>query len=149
MLSGLLDPYTFVETNEVYVRPRRALWEMPDTAILFRRYVEAGRMINVYDWYEAFAMALETQRRRLRVLKAANDAERAAQKDKTNNGKGKGKAPVVEAEDEDDDDAEEKWKMHVQARFIRALHELDYLGFVKHTGRKADHIVRTVYDGAD
>ncbi|KZV62487.1 hypothetical protein PENSPDRAFT_642136 [Peniophora sp. CONT] len=150
VLSGLLDPYAFVETGETYVRPRRALWEMADTGILFRRYLEAGRMVNVYDWYEAFAMALETQRRRLQALKAEADAEMAAQKGKAKaNGKGKGKAPVVEAEDDEDEDAEEKWKMHVQARFIRALHELDYLGFVKHTGRKADHIVRTVYDGAD
>lgn len=150
VLSGLLDPYAFVETNEVYVRPRRALWELTDTAILFRRYLEAGRMINVYDWYEAFAMALETQRRRLRARNAEADAERAAQNNKAKaNGKGKAKALVEDPENEEDEDAEERWRMHVQARFIRALHELDYLGFVKHTGRKADHIVRTVYDGAD
>ncbi|VDB83183.1 unnamed protein product [Peniophora sp. CBMAI 1063] len=150
VLSGLLDPYAFAETGDVYGRPRRGLWEMPDTSILFRRYLEAGRMVNVYDWYEAFAMALETQRRRLSALKAEADAEKAAQKGKAKaNGRGKAKAPVPEVEEEEDKDAEEKWKMHVQARFIRALHELDYLGFVKHTGRKPDHIVRTVYDGAD
>jgi len=41
---------------------------------------------------------------------------------------------------------EEKWRLEVQARFMRALHELDYLGFVKHTKRRADHVVRTVFD---
>ena len=139
-----------METNEVYVRPRRALWEMPDTSILFRRYLDAGRMVNVYDWYEAFAMALETQRRRLKASLAEGDADRISQEGETKtNGKGKGRAPMEEPEEDEDEDTEEKWKMHVQARFMRALHELDYLGFVKHTGRKADHIVRTVYDGAD
>ena len=38
----------------------------------------------------------------------------------------------------------ERWKVEVFARFIRALHELDYLGFIKHTKRngKADHMLR-------
>ena len=44
---------------------------------------------------------------------------------------------------------EDEWKMQVHARFIRALHELDHLGFIKHTGRKADHIIKTVYDVAE
>jgi origin recognition complex subunit 3 len=43
----------------------------------------------------------------------------------------------------------EEWKLEVQARFIRALHELDYLGFVKHTGRKRDHVLRTVFEVGD
>jgi len=44
------------------------------------------------------------------------------------------------------EEEEERWKVEVQARFIRALHELDYLGFIKHTGRKADHVLRTLFD---
>ena len=45
----------------------------------------------------------------------------------------------------------EQWKVEVNARFIRALHELDYLGFIKHTNRKgrADHVLRTLFDVAD
>ena len=45
----------------------------------------------------------------------------------------------------------ERWKVEVNARFIRALHELDYLGFIKHTNRKgrADHVLRTLFDVAD
>ena len=78
-------------------------------------------MVNIFDWYESFSLALENQRRRVRK----------------------------DAESEVDDENEEKWRLHVQARFIRALHELDFLGFVKHTGRKADHIVRTVYESAE
>ena len=48
-----------------------------------------------------------------------------------------------------DEEEEEQWKNEVQARFMRALHELDYMGFVKHTGRKPDHVIRTIYDVPD
>ncbi|KAH9942072.1 hypothetical protein B0H21DRAFT_751611 [Amylocystis lapponica] len=108
---------------------------LPDTSILFQRYTEAGRMINVYDWFEAFALELEGQRRREPV-------------DARDNGKGKERAHEGEDEEEDEEE-EERWKEEVQARFIRALHELDFMGFVKHTGRKADHVMRTVFDLPD
>ncbi|KAI0316872.1 origin recognition complex subunit 3 N-terminus-domain-containing protein [Amylostereum chailletii] len=124
VLSALLDPYGFFE--DAGNRRRRAIWELPDTSILFRRYLEAGRMVNVYDWYESFAMVLDNQRKRKR--RQAED---------------------VPAEGDDDEETQEKWKLHVHSRFIRALHELDFLGFVKHTGRKADHIMRTVYESAE
>jgi origin recognition complex subunit 3 len=95
----------------------RELWELPDTSILFRRYMDSGRVINVYDWLESFAVVLESQRQR------------------GSRRKGKKK-----------EDEEGKWKMEVQARFMRALQELDYLGLMKHTGRKADHVIKTVLD---
>ena len=61
------------------------------------------------------------------------------------NAKGKGKGKKVDGDGEED----ERWKLGVQARFMRALHELDYLGFIKHTsrgggGRKGEYVLRTV-----
>lgn len=47
----------------------------------------------------------------------------------------------VEDYPEESEDDLEKWKMEVQARFIRALHELDYIDLIKHTSRKADHVM--------
>lgn len=91
-------------------------------------------MINVYDWFESFQSVLESQKQ---------DQDKAIQKQSPKKGKGKGKQKAVEEEDE------EELRMQAQARFIRALHELDYLGFLKHTGRKADHVTRTVFDLAD
>ena len=49
---------------------------------------------------------------------------------------------------EESEEEIEKWRLEVRARFIRALHELDYIGLIKHTGRKADHVMRTVFDVA-
>ncbi len=103
---------------------------MPDTSILFQRYLDSGRMINVYDWYETFRGVLEMQR----------EEGRASPRKK---GKGKGKAKAKDKEDE------KKWQLECQARFMRALHELDYMGFLKHTGRKADHVLKTVFEIGD
>lgn len=114
-------------------------------------------MINVYDWFQSFAVVLESQRRHQRRLKDAQ-ATRGDAPLVSEIGQGKermtevdeGEEDVMDVEDGDEtDDDGEDWKVQVQARFIRALHELDYMGFIKHTGRKADHVVRTIYDVAD
>lgn len=100
-----------------------AVWELPDTSILFRGYLEAGRMINVFDWYQSFAVVLEAQRRR----KLEAGAEEQNGEDETMQ-------------------EDEKWGAEVQARFIRGIHELDFMGFLKHTGRKPGHVARTAFD---
>ncbi|KAH9847296.1 hypothetical protein C2E23DRAFT_849159 [Lenzites betulinus] len=187
IISALLHPHDFARAHADMARvsaggeptaetdvgdPREpALWELPDTSIAFRRYVEAGRMVNVYDWFESFAVVLEDQRRKLRRR------ARLLAEGRTDDGKGKaryggrrgrsrsadvdmdvdpdmaddgaGEESDEEELDELDEEEEEKWKIEVQARFMRALHELDYMGFVKHTGRKPDHVIRTIYDVPD
>jgi len=119
VISALLQPHTFLPLprDDPTAAASLPIWKLPDVSILFRRYLEAGRMINVYDWYESFSQVIEAQRSHL--------------------------APADEGER---DGQEEEWKMHVQARFVRALHTLDHIGLVKHTGRKAEHVMRTVYD---
>ncbi|KAF7789989.1 hypothetical protein EIP86_000937 [Pleurotus ostreatoroseus] len=120
------------EDSESRVTPAQELWNLPDTSILFRRYMDAGKMINVYDWYESFTVELDRQRRE-DAIRAAAEAEAEASRA---NGRGR-------------EEEAEKWELETHARFIRALHELDFMGFIKHTGRKADHVVRTVYDIPD
>ena len=209
VVSALLHPHDFVRAHAELVRSQPtsashegedkdgtgvgdkdeddgrepALWELPDTSIAFRRYLEAGKMVNVYDWFESFAVVLDDQRRQLRrraVAQAGGATPNGKRKGKSKE-KENGKVPrtpqtprtprrrgrndseedalegsenddMGEDEDDDeemDDEEEEKWKVEVQARFIRALHELDYMGFVKHTGRKQDHVIRTIYDVPD
>ncbi|PIL29205.1 hypothetical protein GSI_09254 [Ganoderma sinense ZZ0214-1] len=116
-----------------------ALWELPDASIAFRRYVEAGRMVNVFDWFESFAVVLDSQRRHLKRGKgvmADEDMDAEADED-------------ADTDVEQGEEEEERWKVEEQARFMRALHELDYMGFVRHTGRKPDHVIRTFYDVPD
>ena len=116
-------------------------------------------MINVYDWFESFQTILETQRMEL-LSSSLSSRTRTTTNDNNNKNKrqtrtrtpsprkrGKTKQqPPAETEED-----LERWKVEVNARFIRALHELDYLGFIKHTKRKGrvDHVLRTLFDVAD
>ncbi|KAJ3151348.1 Origin recognition complex subunit 3 [Geranomyces variabilis] len=52
---------------------------------------------------------------------------------------GDGQLAVVAAESEEDR------RLGIQARFVNAIAELQYLGFVKHTARKTDHVVRLTW----
>ncbi|EEB91837.1 hypothetical protein MPER_09741, partial [Moniliophthora perniciosa FA553] len=133
IVSGLLRPKDFTTPPDNEYTPKDELWERPDTSILFDRYLDSGKMINVYDWFESFHAVLETQREKLKEKRRRELLAERKEKQKTK-------------EDEEDSLDEGQWKMQVQARFIRALHELDYLGFIKHTKRKQDHVLRTIFD---
>ncbi|KAJ2915754.1 hypothetical protein MD484_g4658, partial [Candolleomyces efflorescens] len=202
LLSGLLRPleFTVPPSGTKHTEPTttdESLWRLPDTSILFRRYLDSGRLINVYDWFESFQAVLETQREEVKKERVRargrgkakgkgitgrkksgssspskgkarasapatpkkSPTKKTLQQSPTKNQKGKQRQrleeegdDVVDEEgeeedgDEDEEETEEKWQIEVQARFIRALHELDYLGFIKHTKRRADHVARTVFD---
>lgn len=119
-----------------------AVWELPDTSILFRGYLEAGKMINVFDWYQSFAGVLETRRQ----MGFGTDQKQASDPP-FDAAPGRPSGDHDEATQEDGEEIEnEKWGIEVQARFIRGVHELDFMGFLKHTGRKPDHVARTVFD---
>ncbi|KAH7883061.1 origin recognition complex subunit 3 N-terminus-domain-containing protein [Phlebopus sp. FC_14] len=141
IFSALLHPQDYGSSAALNEdEENELLLGVPDASILFRGYLESGKMINVYDWFESFKVILEAQKRRVMVFEDAVGilAHR------------KGKQRPMEAvnarEEEETEEALEKWKLEIQARFIRALHELDYVGLIKHTGRKADHVSRTVFD---
>ncbi|KAJ7721741.1 hypothetical protein DFH07DRAFT_972181 [Mycena maculata] len=70
--------------------------DLPDTSILFKGYARAGRMINVYNWFDHFRLVLEGQR--TRALKAETP-------------KGAKPKRLTDAQEED----EERWKLSVQA----------------------------------
>ncbi|KAL0086630.1 origin recognition complex subunit 3 N-terminus-domain-containing protein [Phycomyces blakesleeanus] len=78
----------------------------PDSCILYKLYLECGRMINLYDWFVAFGCIIERE-----------------------------KSPADNPLNENE----------VQARFIRSVAELQFLGFIKPTQRKTDHVMRLTW----
>ena len=78
----------------------------PDICIIFDRYVNAGKTINVYDWFESFAQGLESSR----LAKKGKVSKQTAKEDET-------------------------WRRETYGRFMWSLHELDMLGFLRWTGR--------------
>jgi origin recognition complex subunit 3 len=119
IVAGILRPHDFTSNP----RPKNPD-TFPDTTLLFERYLESGKLINIYDWFESFKVALESQTQ-------GNSPK------KSRKGKKKGK------------EKDELELLGIQARFMRGLHELDYMGFIKHGGRKVEHITRTVFDEPD
>ncbi|KAI6143578.1 origin recognition complex subunit 3 N-terminus-domain-containing protein [Pisolithus tinctorius] len=177
ILAGLLHPQAFsasVATNGRSAHNNTEsdgeneddpLLHMPDTSILFQRYLDSGKMINVYDWFESFAVVLEEQKRHHQRTQSRNLPERNGRPStprtprtprtpSRHNRSGKGRQqkeqdsddPPEQQAEEETEEQMENWRLEAQARFIRALHELDYIGFIRHTGRRAEHVMRTVFD---
>nr|DBA26491.1 TPA: hypothetical protein GDO54_010740 [Pyxicephalus adspersus] len=82
----------------------------PDICIAYKLHLECGRLINLYDWLEAFAT-------------------------------------VVNTNDDSDLDSLEPVDEMTHARFIRAVSELELLGFVKPSKQKTDHVARLTWGG--
>ncbi|XP_040284680.1 origin recognition complex subunit 3 [Bufo bufo] len=82
----------------------------PDICIAYKLHLECGRLINLYDWLEAFAT-------------------------------------VVNADEDSDSDSLKQVDEMTHARFIRAVSELELLGFVKPTKQKTDHVARLTWGG--
>jgi len=143
VLAALLRPYSFTGRQQA---PRDLdLADLPDSTILFKRYLDSGRLINAYDWFESFKSVLDVQRERQRVAQGKGKGKAKARATK---GAKRKRDALSESEPEAEEDDEE-WKVQVQTRFMRALHELDQLGFIVHTGRKEEHVQRTVFDMDD
>ena len=81
---------------------------LPDISVAFMLHLECGRLINLYDWLQAFATVTEPAAKAMK--KAKNDEQQA-----------------------------------LQARFIQAVSELQFLGFIKATKRKTDHVARLTW----
>ncbi|KAG0282023.1 Origin recognition complex subunit 3 [Linnemannia gamsii] len=106
-----------------------------DTCILYKLYVECGRMINMYDWFTAFGMILERGQKSDGVeeppskKRAGGRVGRAGSKAKT---KANANANKLDQKE-------------VQARFISGVAELQFMGFIKSTSRKTDHVMRLTW----
>ncbi|XP_046392236.1 origin recognition complex subunit 3 isoform X2 [Ischnura elegans] len=81
---------------------------LPDVSIAYKLHLECGRMINLYDWLQAFSTIVNS------------DA---------------------------DDGKEVQVDVNMQARFMQSVAELQFMGFIKATKRKADHVVRLTWGG--
>ncbi|XP_050314452.1 origin recognition complex subunit 3 [Anthonomus grandis grandis] len=111
--NALNDPQFYLQCkcceipNSQSIKPT-----MPDICIAYKLHLECGKMINLYDWLQAFLCIVDPK---------------------------------------DDDDFDDKSKKIVepqlQARFTQAVAELEYLGFIKSSKRKADHVTRLTWGG--
>lgn len=93
---------------------------LPDTARAYSTFNDAGKSLNLADWQGAFAQGLES-----------------AQPKQGPKAKGKKVARPQAAKLPEEE---------VQLRFAKSVVEMSALGMVKRTGRKQEHVVKTVFD---
>ncbi|KAF9922273.1 Origin recognition complex subunit 3, partial [Linnemannia zychae] len=103
-----------------------------DTCILYKLYVECGRMINMYDWFTAFGMILERGQQTDEVIEPPTKKR----------GRPSLKAKLKATSNKTHNKLDQK---EVQARFISGVAELQFMGFIKPTSRKTDHVMRLTW----
>ncbi|XP_044751600.1 origin recognition complex subunit 3 [Coccinella septempunctata] len=109
--EALNDPQTYLQCTCCEIRREGAILPtMPDICIAYKLHLECGKMINLYDWLQAFLS-------------------------------------ILDPTDEEDDDGKRRVDPELQARFTQAVAELEYLGFIKTSKRKADHVQRLTWGG--
>ncbi|XP_068582459.1 origin recognition complex subunit 3 isoform X2 [Cebidichthys violaceus] len=110
--AALNSPVYYLQNERLKTEDGVVSNAAPDICIVYKLHLECGRLINLYDWLEAFAT----------VVSAAEGHE----------------------PDSDDFGKVDDVK---HARFIRAVSELEFLGFIKSTRQKTDHVARLSWGG--
>ncbi|KAI5479599.1 origin recognition complex subunit 3 [Pseudohyphozyma bogoriensis] len=122
----------------------------PDVAVAYRLYRETGKSINLGDWWTSFEQTAPDE------PDAEEEEEEGKRTDGANGRAQRRKRAREEDEEEDEDEegdedeeseaeAEEDATRRKQARFLRAVGDLAYVGFLQPTSRKAEHVVKSVF----
>ncbi|XP_057339498.1 origin recognition complex subunit 3 [Microplitis mediator] len=100
---GLNDPSIYLNCDCCKLETDQTIQPtLPDLSIIYKLHLESRKLINMYDWLQAFLMIVN---------------------------------PNDESEQTEVDP-------EIQARFTRAVAELQFLGFIKTSRRKTDHVKR-------
>ncbi|KAM9777303.1 origin recognition complex subunit 3 [Neosynchiropus ocellatus] len=110
--AALTSPYYYLQNERLKAEDGSVSNSAPDICIAYKLHLECGRLINLYDWLEAYAT----------VVSAAEGVDPESESF--------GKVDEVK-----------------HARFIRAVSELEFLGFIKSTKVKTDHVARLTWGG--
>ncbi|XP_054909338.1 origin recognition complex subunit 3 [Poeciliopsis prolifica] len=110
--AALSNPSCYIQNDSLKSEDGSVSNAAPDICIAHKLHLECGRLINLYDWLQAYST----------VVSAAegNDPD----------SDGFGKVDEVK-----------------HARFIRAVSEMEFLGFIKATKKKTDHVARLTWGG--
>ncbi|XP_076021760.1 origin recognition complex subunit 3 [Genypterus blacodes] len=110
--AALSTPYHYLQNDSLRTEDGSVSNAAPDICIVHKLHLECGRLINLYDWLQAYST-------------------------------------VVSAAEGNDPDSDNFGKVDEvkHARFIQAVSELEFLGFIKSTRQKTDHVARLTWGG--
>ncbi|XP_076833788.1 origin recognition complex subunit 3 isoform X2 [Brachyhypopomus gauderio] len=110
--TALHQPSYYLQNERLKTDAGTVSSSAPDICIVYKLHLECGRLINLYDWLEAYATVVSG----------------------------------AEGKDPDSEDYGQVDELK-HARFIKAVSELEFLGFVKSTKQKTDHVARLTWGG--
>ena len=113
--TALAFPYHYYGTNNAEAED---LSKFDDVSIAYHIYMESGQLINLFDWFMSFAAIVNPS------LLDDDDDESDGESIPTDKKRNEGEEKIA------------------LTRFIRAVTELCYCGFIKTTTRKTDHVER-------
>ncbi|XP_028843176.1 origin recognition complex subunit 3 isoform X2 [Denticeps clupeoides] len=110
--TALSHPYYYLQHEGLQTDTGSISNTAPDICVVYKLHLECGRLINLFDWLEAYCT-------------------------------------VVSAAEGKDPDSPDYGKVDElkHARFIQAVSELEFVGFVKSTKQKTDHVARLTWGG--
>ncbi|KAH8384781.1 hypothetical protein KR093_008289 [Drosophila rubida] len=109
--TALNNPHFYMQCKCCELQDQTQLVStMPDLSVVYKLHLECGRMINLFDWLQAFRS----------VLRAGDERDEL-------------------------ESNQEQVDPQVQARFTRAVAELQFLGYIKMSKRKTDHATRLTW----
>nr|XP_017001102.2 origin recognition complex subunit 3 [Drosophila takahashii] len=107
--TALNNPHFYMQCKCCELQDQSQLvGTLPDLSVVYKLHLECGRMINLFDWLQAFRS-------------------------------------VVSGSDNDAEAAQEQIDPQIQARFTRAVAEMQFLGYIKMSKRKTDHATRLTW----
>ncbi|KAH8304530.1 hypothetical protein KR059_011778, partial [Drosophila kikkawai] len=110
--TALNNPHFYMQCRCCELQDQSQLVStLPDLSVVYKLHLECGRMINLFDWLQAF------------------------------------RSVVIGGEQDDgvENAAQEQIDPQIQARFTRAVAELQFLGYIKMSKRKTDHATRLTW----
>nr|XP_045593094.1 origin recognition complex subunit 3-like [Procambarus clarkii] len=109
LTTALSNPHHYLQCECCQLEdPSSVVTTLPDVSVVYKLHLECGRLINLYDWLQAY---------------------------------------ISVADPEEDTSSKNAIDQRLQARFVQAVSEMQFLGFVKATSRKTDHVARLTWGG--
>ncbi|KAG8715853.1 hypothetical protein FRC11_014102 [Ceratobasidium sp. 423] len=138
ILSALIRPGAYFNCEccdpEESFAPE-SMAQRPDICVLFQRSLDAGKLLNIADWFGSFVAVVQHEKVERAPAQASTHGLRTRRR--------------RSAEGDGDGDDMLEIQKEYQARFIQSAHELEFLGLIQATGRRKEHVMRTVFETTD
>lgn len=121
----LLESYKFLQCSCCRLSNNMIVPSMHDTSIMYTLAQEHGDLINLHDWYQSFKATFQNSARKIHKLR---------------------QSPLTKKRKDITDESQSKSEVSLQARFCKAVIELQITGLLRMpTKRRPDYVQRVAF----